>query len=133
MKNYFTLILHTSIFSFISYLVSPVIFTISLILPLSILLLPLVVKFYKNENLTKFVEFLNSESKVLTYIKWDYLNGPIYYWILSLIWVVCIVNLIKDLSMYGEIGFDLPLMFFSVMIVSLVMIYRVYIPDYWKL
>jgi hypothetical protein len=133
MKNYFTLILHTSIFSFISYWVSPVIFTISLILPLSILLLPLVVKFYKNENLTKFVEFLNSESKVLTYIKWDYLNGPIYYWILSLIWVVCIVNLIKDLSMYGEIGFDLPLMFFSVMIVSLVMIYRGYIPDYWKL
>lgn len=133
MKNYFTLILHTSIFSFISYWASPVIFAISLVLPLSILLLPLVVKFYKNENLTKFVAFLNSESKLLTYIKWDYLNGPIYYWILSLIWVVCIVNLIKDLSMYGEIGFDLPLMFFSVMIVSLVMIYRGYIPDYWKL
>jgi hypothetical protein len=133
MKNYFTLILHASIFSFISYWISPVIFAISLVLPLSILLLPLVVKFYKNEKLTKFVAFLNSESKLLTYIKWDYLNGPIYYWILSLIWVVCIVNLIKDLSMYGEIGFDLPLMFFSVMIVSLVMIYRGYIPDYWKL
>lgn len=66
-------------------------------------------------------------------MKWDYLNGPQYYWILLLIWVVCIFNLIRDLTNFGEVGFDTPLMFFSVMLVSLVMIYRGYIQDYWKL
>jgi len=133
MKNYLTTLLHTGVFSYICYWISPSLFFTSLILPLFIVITPIISKFINNQKLTNFSDFLKSESKVLTYIKWDYLNGPIYYWILSLIWIVCLVNLIKDLSQYGEVGFDLPLMFFSVMIVSLVMIYRGYIVDYKKL
>jgi hypothetical protein len=81
----------------------------------------------------KFSDFLHSDSKITRYVGFDAKNEPVSYGILSLIWFVCFVYLVSDLINFGYFEFDVVLMFFSVYLVTLVMIVYGYIKEYDKL
>lgn len=133
MKNYITMLLNLLVFNFISYNLGLVIFFTSLIPTLFVTLTAFNILNFKAEKFTYFKNLLQMESKVLQYIKWDYLNGPIYYIIVSLIWITCTVYLVQDFRECGEVSFDIPIMFFSIYLVTLVMIFNGYIREYSKL
>jgi hypothetical protein len=133
MKNYQSMTILSLLFNCISFNCGVVFFILSLIPTLFILLTKLGVLNFSSQTFKDFKSLLDGESKILTYIKFDYLNGPIYYILSGLIWLTCIIYLISDLVNYGEVSDDIPVMFFSISLVSLVMIFVGYIKEWYKL
>lgn len=136
MKNSISISLALAVFSALSFLVGPVAFIICT-LPLVFVLLfrfrILPSKLYTDKGMKKFSNILHSDSKIARYIKFDAMHEPISYGILSLIWFVCLVYLVSDLVNFGSFEYDIVLMFFSVYLVSLVMVLYGYIKEYEKL
>ena len=136
MKNSLSIALALAVFSGISFLIGPVIFVICT-LPLIFVLLfrfrLLPKKLYLNEKMEKFSDILFSESKIIRYIGFDLRNEPVSYGIMSLMWFVSFVYLISDLVSLGYFQYDVALMFFSVYLVSLVMVLYGYLQEYGKL
>jgi len=136
MKNSLSISLALSVFSGLSFLVGPVAFALCT-LPLAFVLLfgfkILPSGIYTGPATEKFFNFLRSDSKISRYIKFDAKNEPISYGIISIIWVVCLVYLVSDLVNFGSFGYDIVLMFFSVYLVSMVMVLYGYIKEYDKL
>lgn len=133
MKNYQSMTILSLLFNWVSFNCGVVPFILSLIPTLFILLTKLGVLNFSSQTFKDFKILLDGESKILTYIKFDCLNGPIYYILSGLIWLTCIIYLISDLVNYGEVSDDIPLMFFSISLVSLVMVFVGYIKEWYKL
>lgn len=133
MKNYQSMTILSLLFNWVSFNCGVVPFILSLIPTLFILLTKLGVLNFSSQTFKDFKSLLDGESKILTYIKFDCLNGPIYYILSGLIWLTCIIYLISDLVNYGEVSDDIPLMFFSISLVSLVMVFVGYIKEWYKL
>jgi hypothetical protein len=81
----------------------------------------------------KFNNFMDNRIKILQYIKYDFLNGPIYYVIAAGCWIVTIINSIADYSRYGYIEFDMWLALTCIYFISCVMVLWGYTKDYDRL
>jgi hypothetical protein len=136
MKNSLSISLALAVFSALSFFLGPIAFvmcTLPLVFVLLFRLRLLPRKLYLNKAMEKFSDFLHSDSKITRYVGFDAKNEPVSYGILSLIWFVCFVYLVSDLINFGYFEFDVVLMFFSVYLVTLVMIVYGYIKEYDKL
>ena len=81
----------------------------------------------------KFNRFMDNHIKILKYIKYDFLNGPIYYVIAAGIWIVTIIQSIADYSRYRYIEFDMWMALTSIYFISCVMVLWGYTKEYDKL
>lgn len=136
MKNSLSISLALAVFSAISFFVGPIFFLVCT-LPLIFVLLfrfrLLPRNLYLNKRMEKFSDILFSESKIIRYVGFDFRNEPVSYGIISLIWFVSFVYLISDIINLGYFEYDVALMFFSVYLVSLVMVLYGYLQEYEKL
>ncbi len=136
MKNSLSISLALAGFSAISFFLGPIAFILCT-LPLVFVLLfrfrLLPRKLYLNKKMEKFSDILFSESKIVRYVGFDARNEPVTYGITTLIWLVSFFYLISDLVNFGYFEYDIVLMFFSVYLVTLVMVLYGYIQEYDKL
>jgi hypothetical protein len=77
--------------------------------------------------------FMDSPVKVLQYMKYDFRNGPIYYFMAAGLWIVTIIHTVLDYSRYNYIEFDIWLSLISIYFISCVMVLWGYTKEYDKL